>query len=67
MKATIKAILWCSCSIIRLVEGLAEPFDSFGVDVAVAVVIDPVGDAVETVLVSRCWLSPSTRTRPIPL
>lgn len=43
-----------------------------GLDVhtAVAVVVDPVSDAVETLFAFRMlaiWLSPSTRTRPIPL
>lgn len=72
MKATAIATPRCPCSATRLVEALVEPFASFGVDVAVAVavVIDSVGDAVETLLaikMSAIWLSPSTRTRPIPL
>lgn len=70
MKATAKVTPRCSCSTTRLIEALVEEFAGFGVDIAVAVAIDPVGDAVETLLAFRMlaiWLSPSTRTRPIPL
>lgn len=58
------------CPTTRLAEALVEPFTKFGVDVAVAVVIDPVGDAMETLfafMILAIWLSPSTSTRPIPL